>query len=328
MPEKFIVTGGAGFIGANIVRTLNARGCEDVLVADRLDCEAKRRNLEELRFRDYLDKDDFRKAFRSDTIDPVSTVFHMGACSSTTETDESYLTDNNFLYTRELCEWCLKHGIRFIYASSAATYGDGSLGYSDSDEITPRLQPLNLYGRSKQMFDLWALERGILDRVVGLKYFNVYGPREDHKGDMRSVVSKAYDQVMDTGEIRLFKSYHPQYADGEQERDFVYVADAVAVTLFFHDRPEVSGLFNCGTGRARTWLDLAHAVFAAMNRSPRIRMIEMPAAIRDRYQYHTRADMTKLRGAGYEEPFTAIEDGVRQYIRTYLARCEPAGNAK
>ena len=196
----------------------------------------------------------------------MDTVFHLGANSSTTEKNASHLVENNYRFTRELCEWCLHHDIRFIYASSAATYGDGSLGYSDSDDITPTLKPLNMYGWSKQMFDLWALRHQLFDRIVGLKYFNVYGPREDHKGDMRSVINKAYHQVLETGEVKLFKSYRPEYKDGEQARDFVFVKDAVAATLFFNDHRNVNGLFNCGTGKARTWNDLAKAVFAAMRR--------------------------------------------------------------
>ncbi len=234
--------------------------------------------------------------------------------------NEAYINDNNYRYTRELCEWSLRSGSRFVYASSAATYGDGSLGYSDSDEATPTLKPLNPYGRSKQMFDAWALETGALRRIAGLKYFNVYGPWEDHKGDMRSVVHKAYGQVKREGRITLFKSYRPEYRDGEQERDFVHVSDAVAVTLYFFDHPEACGLFNCGTGRARTWIDLANAVFAAAGLPPRIEFIEMPETIRDKYQYHTCADLAKLRAAGYRAPFLSIEEGVRRYVGEYLAK--------
>jgi ADP-L-glycero-D-manno-heptose 6-epimerase len=320
MPYQFIVTGGAGFIGSNIVAALNQRGHYDILVVDRLNAPGKEANLRRIRYAQYLDKDEFRQAFRSGRVDPVQTVFHLGACSSTTETNEAYLRDNNFGYTRELCEWSHANGARFIYASSAATYGDGTLGYSDDDALTPRLQPLNLYGHSKQAFDLWALETGAIRRVAGLKYFNVYGPGEDHKGEMRSVVHKAYFQILKTGSLPLFRSHRPEYRDGEQERDFVYVRDAVAVTLFLHDHPDVSGLFNCGTGRARTWLDLGRAVFAAMERPTNIHFVDMPESIRDKYQYHTQADMTKLRRAGYSPAFTSIEDGVRDYVTRHLAR--------
>jgi ADP-L-glycero-D-manno-heptose 6-epimerase len=224
------------------------------------------------------------------------------------------------MYTRELCEWALEVGARFVYASSAATYGDGSLGYSDSDEVTPHLKPLNPYGQSKQMFDVWAMETGVLEKIAGLKYFNVYGPWEDHKGDMRSLVHKAYGQLKREGRITLFKSYRPEYRDGEQERDFVHVSDAVAVTLFFCDHPEVGGLFNCGTGKERNWIDLANAVFAAAGLPPRIEFIDMPEVIRDKYQYHTCADLAKLRAAGYKAPFLSVEEGVRSYVQEYLAK--------
>ena len=318
MPDPIIVTGGAGFIGSNLVAALNRRGRHDVVVVDHLDCDAKRRNLARIRHAGYFDKTEFRDMLRAGKVPAASAVFHLGACSSTTESNEAYLRDNNTHYTRELCEWSLAGGARFIYASSAATYGDGSRGYSDDDGVTPTLEPLNLYGASKQWFDLWALESGVLGRVAGIKYFNVYGPGEDHKGDMRSVVNKAYAQIQKDGEIGLFKSYRPEYRDGEQERDFVHVDDAVAVTLHFLDNPGVAGLFNCGTGVARTWIDLAHALFAAMEIPPRIRFIDMPAAIRDRYQYHTRAETAKLRAAGYRAPFLSIEEGVRRYVRDYL----------
>ncbi len=320
MARSFIVTGGAGFIGSNLVRALNDRGETDILIVDHLNHPEKRRNLERLRFRDFSDKEEFRQRLRENRLSSAAGVFHMGACSSTTEMNEAYINDNNYLYTRELCEWSLRGGSRFVYASSAATYGDGSLGYSDSDEATPALKPLNPYGRSKQMFDMWALETGVLRRIAGLKYFNVYGPWEDNKGDMRSLVHKAYGQVMREGRITLFKSYRPEYRDGEQERDFVHVSDAVAATLYFFDRPEVCGLFNCGTGRARTWIDLANAVFAAAGLPPRIEFIEMPEAIRDKYQYHTCADLAKLRAAGYRAPFLSIEEGVGLYVREYLAK--------
>ena len=320
MAETFIVTGGAGFIGSNLVRALNKRGDTDILVVDHLNHPAKHRNLERLFFREFSDKEEFRARLKEGRLSQVSCVFHLGACSSTTETDEAYINDNNYLYTRELCEWALRTGARFVYASSAATYGDGSLGYSDSDEVTPSLEPLNLYGRSKQMFDMWALETGALKKIAGLKYFNVYGPWEDHKENMRSVVHKAYGQLMREGKITLFRSHRPEYQDGEQERDFIHVSDAVAVTLFLYDHPEVCGVFNCGTGKERAWIDLANAVFAAAGLPPRVEFIDMPDAIRDKYQYYTCADLTKLRAAGFQSPFLSIEEGVRRYVCEYLAK--------
>lgn len=320
MTHRIIVTGGAGFIGSNLVAALNQRGEEDILIVDELASDEKWKNLRGLKFEDYLEKDEFRAAVQYDRLGDIKAVFHLGACSSTTEKNASFLIDNNSRYTRELCEWCLQHETRFIYASSAATYGDGSLGYSDADEVTPTLKPLNMYGYSKHLFDCWALRTGLFDRIVGIKYFNVYGPREEHKGDMRSVANKAYHQVLETGEVKLFKSYKPEYKDGEQLRDFIYVKDAVDVTLFFHDEPHVSGLFNCGSGKARMWNDLVKAVFAAMGRPPKITFIEMPEAIRPNYQYRTEADMTKLRDAGYTKPFTSLEDGVTDYVKNHLAK--------
>ena len=244
----------------------------------------------------------------------------MGACSSTTEQDATFLADNNYRYTRDLCEWCLRNNTRFIYASSGATYGNGSNGYSDLDDATIALRPLNMYGYSKHMFDLWALKNEVLETIVGLKFFNVYGPREDHKGDMRSVVNKAYGQILESGEVKLFKSYNAAYKDGEQVRDFVYVKDAVDVCLYFMDKPRASGLFNVGTGKARTWLDLVNAVFAAMGKPPKVQFIDMPETLRAKYQYHTQADVAKLQRAGYTEPFTSLEDGVKDYVKTWLAR--------
>lgn len=318
MNGKIVVTGGAGFIGRNLIAGLNARGEERIVVVDHLGTSEKWANLVGLRFEDYLEKDEFRRRVREDRLDGVRAILHMGACSATTERDASYLVDNNYQFTRELCEWALTHAARFVYASSAATYGDGRLGYSDADAVTPTLIPLNMYGYSKHLFDLWALNKGVLGMIAGLKYFNVYGPFEDHKDDMRSVVHKAFGQISATGKVSLFKSYKDDYADGEQVRDFVYVQDAVQLTLHLLENPAMSGLFNCGTGQARSWNALARAVFAAMGRKPQIDYIEMPAALRGKYQYHTQADMTKVRAAGYEHAFTSLEDGVGAYVKTHL----------
>lgn len=316
--SNYIVTGASGFIGSNIVAELNVRGEDNILAVDILGKDEKWKNLVGLRYTDYIEADAFRLALHQDTLEKVDAVFHMGACSATTETDASYLADNNYRFTRELCEWCLRNGVRFIYASSGATYGDGSLGYSDDDEMTWKLKPLNMYGYSKHMFDLWALRNNVQNDIVGLKFFNVYGPREDHKGDMRSVVHKAFGQIQQTGAVKLFKSYRPEYRDGEQVRDFVYVKDAVEVCLFFERNRRASGIFNVGTGSSRTWLDLARATFAAMGREPKIEFIEMPESLRAKYQYRTEADITKLRQAGFDQPMTTLEDGIRDYVERWL----------
>jgi len=318
MSIKFIVTGGAGFIGSNIVRELNARGEDDILIVDELGTGEKWKNLINLRYEDYQDKSNLFPLIQNGLLRDVSTVYHLGACSDTTETDADYLVKNNYAYTRALCEHCLAHNVRFVYASSAATYGDGTLGYSDADEDTPKYKPLNMYGYSKHMFDLWALKSGVSKQIVGLKYFNVYGPGEAHKGEMRSVVHKSYEQILESGEVKLFKSYRPDYRDGEQVRDFVYVKDAVAVTLWFGEHPNMNGIFNCGTGIPRTWIDLVSATFRAMDREPKISFIDMPGHLRDKYQYHTQADLTKLRAAGYDSEFISLEDGITDYVKNYL----------
>lgn len=320
MQDFYIVTGGAGLIGSNVVQELNRRGEENILVVDHLTHPGKKENLQREKYASYMERDEFRAAVRAGSIPAPKTLFHLGACSSTTETNQAYLDDNNTGCTRELCEWALAHGTRFLYASSAATYGGGEYGYNDADDaITRKLQPLNLYGWSKQRFDLWAMDHGVMDKIVGLKFFNVFGPGEDHKGEMRSVVHKAYGQILATGTLKLFRSHRPDYADGCQDRDFVYVKDAARVMMFFHDHPEANGLFNCGTGRARTWLDLGNAIFRAMGREPSIEFIDMPETLRDKYQYHTQAATDKLRAAGCEPASTPLEDAVADYVK-FLAR--------
>ncbi|HMB95377.1 MAG TPA: ADP-glyceromanno-heptose 6-epimerase [Tepidisphaeraceae bacterium] len=322
MSKPIIVTGAAGFIGRNVVAELNRRGHENLLLVDFLGKDEKWKNLIGLRFNDIIDPDTFFNSIEQKTAQPVDAIIHLGACSSTTERDADFLLRNNYRYTRVLCEWSLQNKARFVYASSAATYGDGSRGYSDKDEITPTLAPLNMYGFSKQLFDLWALSHGVVDKVVGLKYFNVYGPYEDHKGDQRSVVHKAYQQIASAGSVKLFKSYHREFADGEQKRDFVYVRDAVEVTLHFAlDRRNVGGIFNVGTGEARSWNDLARAVFSALGKKPKIEYIDMPEILREKYQYFTQADVNKLRSqGGYAKPFTSLEVGVADYVSSYLSQ--------
>ncbi len=314
-----VVTGAAGFIGRNVVAALNASGRDNVLLVDTLGTDDKWRNLLGLRFEDLLSPQAFIEALESHRLPGIAGIIHEGACSATTERDADFLLDNNYRYTRRLCQWCLHAGARFVHASSAATYGDGSMGYGDDDAVTPTLTPLNMYGYSKHLFDVWALRHGLFDRIAGLKYFNVYGPYEAYKGDMRSVVHKSFHKITETGKVGLFRSHRPDYRDGHQLRDFIYVKDVVDVTLWFFDRPEKNGLFNCGTGEARTWLDLAKATFAAMDRPENIEFIDMTQGLRDRYQYFTQAEIGKLRAAGYDKPFTSLEDGVTDYVRNHLA---------
>jgi ADP-L-glycero-D-manno-heptose 6-epimerase len=314
-----VVTGGAGHIGSALIAGLNGRGVSDILAVDALGCDARWKNLRGLSFADYIEKDDFLQMVIERRVPRgIEAVLHMGACSDTTERDASYLVKNNYEYTKVLARWASDDGIRFIYASSAATYGDGSAGFSDDEGKIGTLVPLNMYGYSKQMFDLWAKGKGLSKELVGLKYFNVFGPNEYHKGLMRSFVLKAYEQARDTGKVRLFKSYNPEYGDGEYVRDFVYVKDAVAMTLFFLDHPKVAGLFNVGTGKARTWNDLVKAVFAAMGRKAEVEFVEMPESIRNQYQYFTQAQMGKLRAAGYKHQAMPLEDAVEDYVKNYL----------
>ncbi|MGI6494919.1 MAG: ADP-glyceromanno-heptose 6-epimerase [Kiritimatiellia bacterium] len=315
MNSPIIVTGAAGFIGSNLVEELNRRGRQDLLLVDNLGTDEKWKNLVGLRFDDLVAPAQFLDLMARDALPAAQAVVHLGACSSTTERDAAFLLENNYRFTRTACEWALARGARFVYASSAATYGDGSQGYSDDLAAVPSLRPLNMYGYSKHLFDLWALGNGLFDRIAGLKYFNVYGPREAHKDDMRSMVHKAFGQVLSRGWIELFQSDRPEYPDGGQKRDFVYVRDAVDATLFLVEHPETGGLFNCGTGKARTWNDLARAVFKALGRPVDIRYIEMPAKLRGKYQYFTQADMAKLRAAGYDAPFLDLEEAVADYVR-------------
>lgn len=320
MSSSILVTGGAGLIGSALIHALNQRGQEDILVTDVLGKDAKWKNLSPLRFDDYQQADAFldRLECEPESLPSIRTIFHLGACSATTEADAGYLMENNFHYTKRLAQWALQRGIRFVYASSAATYGDGTRGMDDGTDHLASLRPLNAYGYSKHLFDLHAKRNGWLDRMVGIKYFNVFGPNEGHKAEMRSLVSKAYEQILETGKVRLFKSHRPDYRDGEQVRDFVYVKDAVAMTLHLADTPSANGLFNIGTGTPRTWIDLATALFTALDRTPEIEFIDMPDHIRNQYQYHTSANISRLRATGWNTPATTLEEAVGDYVGNYL----------
>jgi ADP-L-glycero-D-manno-heptose 6-epimerase len=320
-----VITGGAGFIGSALAAQLNARGVDDILIVDLLGTNERWKNLRKLRFVDYMEADDFAQALDSDQIEwDVEAILHLGACSDTTETDAAYLVRNNYEYSKMLAQWAVERQVRFIYASSAATYGDGAAGFSDTEPIEP-LVPLNMYGYSKQLFDLWAKRTGVAEQIAGLKYFNVFGPNEYHKGEMRSFVLKAFEQINAAGKVRLFKSHRPDYADGMQLRDFLYIRDAVDMTLFFLENPNVNGIFNVGTGQARSWLDLANAVFAAMGKTPNIEFIPMPEKLRDKYQYFTQADVSKLRHVGYHKNPTDLESAVADYVQNYLMKDEYLG---
>ena len=320
---RILVTGGAGFIGSALVWALNQRGHTDIVVTDFLGSDEKWKNLLPLKFADYVEAGEFRArlAQNAAAFGKFSTVFHLGACSATTEKNAAYLIDNNYEVTKELAAWSLAHGARFVYASSAATYGDGAQGMDDTNHELNRLRPLNMYGYSKHLFDLHAQRMGWLERIVGVKYFNVFGPNEDHKGDMRSLVNKAYQQILASGRVQLFKSHKPEFRDGEQMRDFLYVKDAVEMTLHFAEHPSgarAGGLYNLGSGEANTWLTLTRAIFAALGRAPEIEFIDMPEILRGKYQYFTQADVSKLRATGYGRAMTPLPAAVRDYVQNYL----------
>jgi ADP-L-glycero-D-manno-heptose 6-epimerase len=324
-----IVTGGAGFIGSCLVRELNERGRTDILVVDRLGNDAsaaKWRNLVGKRFLDIEHKTVFREKLLAGKYGAeIEAIVHLGACSATTETDADYLLDNNYRYSQDLAVYAEARNIRFIYASSAATYGAGEQGYSDASDTTDdskllALKPLNMYGYSKQLFDEWVLRNKLEYKFVGVKFFNVFGPNEYHKGAMASLVHKAHRQIGQTGSLQLFKSYKPDYADGEQKRDFVYAKDVVRVLADMLKYGEIAGIYNLGSGVARSWNDLANAVFAAMKRPARIEYVDMPSDIRGQYQYFTQADMSKLQQTRLYKPFLTLEEAVSDYVQHYLAQ--------
>lgn len=318
-----VVTGGAGLIGSALIWLLNRRGIDDIIVVDRLDESEKWKHLVPLRFAEYVDADDFLDLVTEhrNYFGPVATVLHMGACSSTTETNADYLIRNNYEYTKALAHWAVDLDARFVYASSAATYGPLEDGLSDTVDIQ-RLRPLNMYAYSKQLFDLYAQRNGMSNKIAGLKFFNVFGPNEDHKGDMRSVVYKAFHQIRDGGTVRLFKSYRPEFKDGEQQRDFIYVKDAVDMSLHVA-QSDLTGLVNIGSGTPHTWLDLVRPIFATLEIPERIEFIDMPETLRPKYQYRTSAIVDRLRESGYDRPMTPLGDAVHDYVSRYLLAQRP-----
>jgi ADP-L-glycero-D-manno-heptose 6-epimerase len=318
--SRILITGGAGFIGSALVWELNRRGCENIVVCDRLSTDEKWKNLVPLRFADYIDGHDLLQAVQHSPakLGRFDHVLHLGACSATTERDADYLMRNNYEFTKQLCQWSLANQTRFVYASSAATYGDGAHGMNDQDPDIHKLRPLNMYGYSKHLFDLHAKREGWLPSIVGLKYFNVYGPNEDHKADMRSLVHKACGQILATGKVQLFKSHRPDYQHGEQMRDFLYVKDAIRMTLHLAETSSAGGLFNLGSGKAHTWIELATAIFSALGKAPNIEFIDMPEHLQSKYQYYTCADIAKLRASGFTQDITALTEAVRDYVQGYL----------
>lgn len=322
-----IVTGGAGLIGSAIIWALNRRGIDDILVVDRLDTTEKWQNLVPLRYRDYLDADDFERALGGGAkpFGDLTAIFHLGACSTTTENDAAFLMRNNYQYTKNVAQFAAAHGVRLVYASSAATYGALESNLSDESDLRT-LRPLNMYAYSKHLFDLYAQRCGLLDRIAGVKYFNVFGPNEAHKGAMRSLVDKAFHQISAAGTVQLFRSYRPEYRDGEQQRDFLYVKDAADMTLHLAER-EAYGLYNVGSGEAHTWLDLVRPIFGAMGVPERIEFVDMPEQLRAKYQYSTCAQIDRLRQTGYERDITPLDLAVTDYVRNYLVpnqRLDPA----
>ncbi|MBP6217962.1 MAG: ADP-glyceromanno-heptose 6-epimerase [Oligoflexales bacterium] len=318
-----IVTGAAGFIGSAILWRLNQEGLNDIFVVDHFGKQSKWKNLVKRNFSSMLHKNEFLAWLQTEgKKQKIEAIFHMGACSSTLQMDMDYLLSNNVQYSMKIFEHCAEFSIPLIYASSAATYGLGEHGYSDQAEVLPKLHPINPYGYSKQLFDLWASKQTRKPPFwCGLKFFNVFGPNEYHKEDMRSLVAKAYPQIIKSGELKLFKSHHPDYGHGEQKRDFIYIKDVVDVILHCWKEAIPSGIYNVGTGQARTFADLGSAVFSALNMKPVFEWVDMPHELRDQYQYFTQADLNQLRKiVRYRKPFTALEDAIQDFVRNYISQ--------
>ncbi len=319
MDKKIIVTGGAGFIGSAIVWGLNNRGIYDIVIVD-LEENLDRDSIKKLKFSKKIGHKIFREEVLKGLWDneEIDCILHLGAHASTTEKKWEKLKEDNVEYSKILADFSDKKSIRFVYASSAATYGDGSLGFDDNEEEIEKLQPLNLYGESKQCFDIWAKQNNLLSKIVGLKYFNVFGPNEYHKDDMRSFIIKSYEQIKSAGTVKLFKSYKKEYKDGEQKRDFIYIKDVVDMTLFFFDNRDKNGIYNIGTGLAHTWNELVNAVFDSLSIKSKIEYIDMPENLKEQYQYFTQANISKLNESGYSKPCYDFGLAISDYVKNYL----------
>lgn len=313
-----VITGALGFIGSCIAKELNNTGRTDIIIVDEAENEKASKYAINIKYAKYYEKNEFIKLLESNKIKDIDLIIHMGACSATIETNEKYLMETNYGYSKRLYDWCLKNNCRLIYASSAATYGNGALGYNDNEKEMNKLKPLNTYGLTKKMFDDYILTAPKLKQCVGLKFFNVYGPNEYHKGAMASVVFHSFNQIKEDGKVMLFKSYRKEIKGGEQKRDFIYIKDAVSIVMFFIENKDINGIFNAGTGKARTFKDLTISTFMALNLKPEIEYIEMPETLKEKYQYYTEANMEKLRNVGYDKKFYSLEEGVKDYTANYL----------
>lgn len=323
MKKYHIITGGLGFIGSALLWKMNEMGIENIIVVDSPDKPDSWKNILNLKFYDIVSREDFIRMLNENKLGKsVSGILHMGACSDTTEKNARFLLENNYHYTKSIALWAMKNNCRFVYASSAATYGSGP-DFSDNEKNLLLLRPLNLYGYSKYLFDIWAYKNRFLNKIAGLKFFNVFGPNEYHKGEMRSVIVKKFLEIQQTGCAKLFRSYKPDYSDGEQKRDFIYIKDAVKMTLFIYFKPSANGIFNIGTGLARSFNDIVRCIFTLIGKKEKIQYIEMPETIKNSYQYFTQADISKIRKTGYKESLFSLESAIEDYIRNYLLSRDP-----
>ncbi len=315
-----IVTGGAGLIGSATIWALNKKGREDIIVVDDVTHDEKEHNLAPLKYEVLVGISEFREKLKNGEYNDqnIEGIIHLGACSATTEKNWDYLLDNNVQYTEEIIRWCVDRGARCVYASSAQTYGHGEHGYEDDHDLFDQLKPFSLYGKSKLDVDIWARDAGYLSEIVGIRYFNIFGPNEWHKEGMQSVMCKKFPELKADEPMTLFRSYNDEFQDGESKRDFMYVKDAVDVTLFFLENKDANGVFNVGNGTARSWNDVAKAMFSALGKEPKIEYIDMPEELRGNYQYFTQANIKKLRAAGYSGTFWSLEDSITDYVQNYL----------